>query len=106
MCIRDRENGAPSLSTLVDRKYKNTEGVEPVEYLPETWRYLLATPNMRNEPTPKYQQTFVERSYGKDKLKDYINNKDIGGKEEHYRAIIGRCLLYTSVNYCSAQIAQ
>ena len=89
-----QENGAPSLSTLVDRKYKNTEGVEPVEYLPETWRYLLATPNMRNEPTPKYQQTFVERSYGKDKLKDYINNKDIGGKEEHYRAIIGRAGVY------------
>ncbi len=90
-----KNNNKPSRSTLVDKKYKQTttESAETVEYLPETWRYLLATPNFRDNGL--YQQTFVERSYGEDKLKDYINNADISdAKEEHYRAIIGRAGVY------------
>lgn len=90
-----KKDNKPSLSTLVDKKYKHTttESAEAIEYLPETWRYLLATPNFREEGL--YQQTFVERSYGTEKLKDYINNADIpGAKESHYRAIIGRAGVY------------
>lgn len=90
-----KKDNKPSLSTLVDKKYKHTttESAEAIEYLPETWRYLLATPNFREEGL--YQQTFVERSYGREKLKDYINNADIpGAKESHYRAIIGRAGVY------------
>ena len=90
-----KKDNKPSRSTLVDKKYKHTttESAETVEYLPETWRYLLATPNFRDNG--QYQQTFVERSYGEDKLKDYINNADIpNAKEEHYRAIIGRAGVY------------
>ena len=90
-----KKDNKPSLSTLVDKKYKHTtiEIAEAIEYLPETWRYLLATPNFRKDGL--YQQTFVERSYGREKLKDYINNADIPGAEEsHYRAIIGRAGVY------------
>lgn len=90
-----KKDNKPSLSTLVDKKYKHTtiEIAEAIEYLPETWRYLLATPNFRKDGL--YQQTFVERSYGTEKLKDYINNADIPGAEEsHYRAIIGRAGVY------------
>lgn len=87
-----QQEGKPSISALVDLKYKGT--LDAVEYLPEVWRYLLATPNLR-PGTEKYQHTFVERAYGLDKLKKYLNNEGIDGAEEwHYRAIIGRGGVY------------
>ncbi len=87
-----QQEGKPSISALVDLKYKGTS--DAVEYLPEVWRYLLATPNLR-PGTEKYQHTFVERAYGLDKLKKYLNNEGIDGAEEwHYRAIIGRGGVY------------
>ncbi len=87
-----QNDGKPSLSALVDMKYKDTEKHQ-VEYLPETWRYLLATPNLRNDR--KYQHTFVERSYGLDKLKNQLKNKGIDSAEpEHYRTIINRAGIY------------
>ncbi len=87
-----QKDGKPSLSALVDLKYKGTENA--VEYLPETWRYLLATPNLR-PGTEKYQHTFVERAYGLDKLKKYLNNEGVEGAEEwHYRTIIDRAGVY------------
>lgn len=91
-----QKDGKPSLSALVDVKYKNVDiaSAKEVEYLPEAWRYLLATPNLRKGPE-KYQHTFVERDYGLDKLKKYLNNENIdGAKEWHYRAIIGRGGVY------------
>lgn len=87
-----QQDGKPSLSALVDLKYKGTE--DAVEYIPEVWRYLLATPNLRPGPE-KYQHTFVERSYGLDKLKKYLNNEGIDGAAEwHYRTIIDRAGVY------------
>ncbi len=91
----------PARSYLIDVKYKGTEYSTDnymgknltVEYLPETWRYLLAQPNMREDG--KYQQTFVERSFGTDKLKKYLNNEKIAGADvKHYRTIIGRAGVY------------
>ena len=52
-------DGGPVISTLLDYKYSD----EKFEYIPEVWRYLLARPNLRNDG--KYQQTFIERAYGK-----------------------------------------
>ncbi len=63
---------APSIATLLDFKYED----EKFEYLPEVWRYILARPNMRNDG--KYQQTFIERAYGKDKIISYLQGFDNG----------------------------
>ncbi len=60
----------PAISTLLDYKYAD----EKFEYLPEVWRYLLARPNLRNDG--KYQQTFTERGYGQNTLKEYLDEFD------------------------------
>lgn len=60
----------PAISTLLDYKYAD----EVFEYLPEVWRYLLARPNLRNDG--KYQQTFTERGYGQNTLKEYLEEFD------------------------------
>ena len=60
----------PAIPTLLDYKYAD----EVFEYLPEVWRYLLARPNLRNDG--KYQQTFTERGYGQNTLKDYLEDFD------------------------------
>lgn len=84
----------PSIAHLLDLKYNDAE--DKLEYLPETWRYLLARPNLRSDG--KYQQTFVERSMGDSQLKKLIDNIDNpkipNAKIEHYRAIIGRAGSY------------
>lgn len=71
---------APSISTLLDYKYED----EKLEYLPEVWRYILARPNMRNDG--KYQQTFIERAYGKDKIISYLKGFD----NEKMRLLLAR----------------
>ena len=63
-------DGGPTISTLLDYKYED----EKFEYIPEVWRYILARPNLRNDG--KYQQTFIERAYGKDKLFNYLEGFD------------------------------
>ena len=70
--MKDKIKYAPSIATLLDFKYED----EKFEYLPEVWRYILARPNMRNDG--KYQQTFIERAYGKDKIIKYIQGFDNG----------------------------
>ena len=61
-----KKDPAPALSSLLDFKYQD----EDYEYFPEVWNYILARPNMRRDG--KYQQTFVERGYGQNKIRDYL----------------------------------
>ncbi len=77
----------PSKSTLVDKKFKGT--YNEVEYLPEIWRYLLATPNLRGDEL--YQHTFVERAYDNSKLKDMLER---GLSSDNYTTIISRAGVY------------
>ena len=77
----------PSKSTLVDKKFKGTEN--EVEYLPEIWRYLLATPNLRGDG--KYQHTFVERAYDNSKLKKMLEREL---SSDNYTTIISRAGVY------------
>lgn len=90
-----KKNGRPAIPYLLNYKYADDNN-QNIEYMPEIWRYLLARPNLRSDG--KYQQTFVERSYGGTKLKNLLDNLDnpniAGAKTSHYRAIIGRSGVY------------
>ncbi len=54
----------PSISHLLNLKFGQWET------LPEIWRHLLARPNLRDDG--KYQQTFVERSYSRNDLRNLL----------------------------------
>ena len=85
----------PSLSYLLDKKYPGDKEHQ-WEYMPEVWRYLLASPNMRNDG--KYQQTFVEKTMAGATLKKLIDNTDKrkvpNADVKNYRTIIGRGGVY------------
>lgn len=72
---KNDKNGHPVISSLLMQKdYGNK-----LEFMPEIWRHLLATPNLREDK--KYQQAFVERSYPLSQVED---------GDEYYRTEIAR----------------
>ncbi len=79
----------PTISSLLNFKYQD----EDFEYMPEVWNYILARPNMRRDG--KYQQTFVERGYGQNKIKDYLENDNFDNKKA--RLILARGGVYPCV---------
>lgn len=85
----------PSIPHLLNLKYPN-DSKHRWEYLPETWRYLLARPNLRNDG--KYQHTFVERSLKGANLSNLLENLDtksvVGAKQSDYYAITARSGVY------------
>jgi len=85
-----KKGDKPSIPYLIDLKYKGTNYA--VEYIPEVWRYLLATPN--NRADGKYHQTFVERAYHFNKIKDHLENKPQGGNSNKYKIIVSRSGVY------------
>lgn len=89
-----RNGDVPTITNFLQPKYSNLTalGIDDAEaskweYLPQVWLYLLARPNTRNDG--KYQQTFVEDSYGDGTIKDLIKDSNDG-----YRALIGRSGVY------------
>jgi len=85
-----KENGeTPAITHLLNLKYPK-DALHKWEYLPETWLYLLARPNLRDDG--KYQQTFVERSYGSGHLRELINKND--ANNEGFRRLIARAGVY------------
>lgn len=85
-----KEDGdSPAITYLLDLKYPN-DLLHKWEYLPETWLYLLARPNLRKDG--KYQQTFEERAYGDGRLKDLINKN--GATNEGFNRLIARAGVY------------
>ena len=78
----------PVVPFLLDLKFKGIKN-EEVEQLPETWRYILAQPNLREDG--KYNQTFMERSFGTSKISELVHNEKVPGASwTDYRAIIVR----------------
>lgn len=85
-----KENGEdPAITHLLNLKYPKDQ-LHKWEYLPETWLYLLARPNMRDDG--KYQQTFEERAYGDDHLGNLINKN--GATNEGFNMLIARAGVY------------
>ena len=92
-----QENGKPVITELLLGKYCDENNKCEYEYLPEIWLHILARPNLRADK--KYQQTFIERSFGRNKLNELVtntlpNNGIKDARDEDYRAIIGRAGVY------------
>jgi len=83
------EGDSPAITHLLNLKYPN-DPLHKWEYLPETWRYLLARPNLREDG--KYQQTFVERSFDYGHLENLINKN--GATNDGFNTLIARAGVY------------
>lgn len=85
-----KEGGdSPAITHLLNLKYPK-DALHKWEYLPETWLYLLARPNLRNDG--KYQQTFEERAYGDGHIGQLISKN--GATPEGFNRLIARAGVY------------
>lgn len=95
---KKKKTTSPVISELLNCKYFSIDKKTcEVEYLPEIWRHLLARPNLRNDG--KYQQTFIEKSFGKNQLNNLVRNLLASSgvtnpNDKNYRTIIGRGGVY------------